>query len=92
MAKEDVELTEVPIEYGNEDGIGEDIVSGDVPPQYRGTTTDRDDMRVLGNMQVLRRNFKPLGMVGFANSVMVMWETFLVTSGTVSAKTALPRH
>lgn len=46
-----------------------------------GTTTDRDDMQVLGNMQVLRRNFKPIGMVGFANSVMVVWETFLVTSG-----------
>ena len=37
-------------------------------------------MRVLGKKQVLRRNFKTLEMIGFTNSVMVMWETFLVTS------------
>ena len=38
-------------------------------------------MRVLGKTQVLRRNFKMLGMIAFANSVMVMWETMLLVSG-----------
>ena len=80
---EDVDNSKTPTPTENEkaDGPGDDTVSTDVPTQYKGTTTDRHDMRTLGNIQVLRRTFKPLAMIGFANSVMVMWETFLVTSG-----------
>lgn len=52
-----------------------------VPVHYRGTPLDHDDMLALGKTQVLRRNFRLLGIVAFANSVMVMWETFLIVSG-----------
>lgn len=38
-------------------------------------------MQALGKTQVLRRNFKLLGMVAFATSFMVMWETLLVVCG-----------
>ncbi len=56
------------------------VVASSVPEKYLGTETDHHDMRALGRTQVLRRNFKMLGMVAFANSVMVMWETFLAVS------------
>lgn len=59
----------------------DDIVADAVPEKYRGTDLDHHDMRALGKTQVLRRNFKLLGMIAFANSVMVVWETFLVVSG-----------
>ena len=58
-----------------------DVIANTVPERYRGTKVDHHDMRALGRTQVLRRNFKLLGMIAFANSVMVMWETFLVVSG-----------
>lgn len=58
----------------------EDVVASTVPDRYRGTEMDHYDMRALGKTQVLRRNFKMLGMIAFANSVMVMWETFLIVS------------
>ncbi|KAK1088639.1 hypothetical protein LTR33_000458 [Friedmanniomyces endolithicus] len=56
------------------------VVASSVPEKYLGTETDHHDMRALGRTQVLRRNFKMLGMVAFANSVKVMWETFLAVS------------
>ena len=58
-------------------GRDADVVASTVPDRYRGTEADHHDMRALGKTQVLRRNFKLLGMIAFANSVMVMWETFL---------------
>ena len=60
---------------------GEDVIASTVPERYRGTDLDHHDMRALGETQVLRRNFKMLGMIAFANSVMVVWETFLIVSG-----------
>lgn len=59
----------------------DDVVASTVPERYRGTDIDHHDMRALGKVQVLRRNFKLLSMISFGNSVMVMWETFLVVSG-----------
>ena len=59
----------------------DDVVASTVPERYRGTEVDHHDMRALGKVQVLRRNFKLLSMIAFGNSVMVMWETFLVVSG-----------
>lgn len=77
------ELSEVPIDKSrtSPDSGSENIVAHTVPRRYRGTEVDYHDMRALGKTQVLRRNFKLLGMIAFANSVMVMWETFLVVSG-----------
>ncbi|KAK5707427.1 hypothetical protein LTR17_020720 [Elasticomyces elasticus] len=79
--KLDYELTELP--HGNFSSRAKDavVVASTVPEKYMGTEVDHDDMRALGKTQVLRRNFKTLGMVAFANSVMVVWETLLVVSG-----------
>ncbi|KAK3672946.1 hypothetical protein LTR78_007056 [Recurvomyces mirabilis] len=52
-----------------------------VPEKYRGPIRDNHDMSAPGKTQVLRRNFKKVGMIAFANSVMVVWETLLVVSG-----------
>ena len=38
-------------------------------------------MQTLGLPQELRRNYGILGLFAYANSVMVMWETFFVVSG-----------
>ncbi|KAK3709523.1 hypothetical protein LTR37_010896 [Vermiconidia calcicola] len=85
MATKDVavELSDLP--HGDfktpSNSDSDDVVADAVPEKYRGTDLDHHDMRALGKTQVLRRNFKLLGMIAFANSVMVMWETFLVVSG-----------
>ena len=50
---------------------------GTVEDKYRGTSADREDMRVLGKQQVLRRNFKFITMLGFASTVMASWELLL---------------
>lgn len=63
------------------DDEAHNVVANTVPKRYRGTDVDHQDMRALGKTQVLRRNFKLLGIIAFGNSVMVMWETFLVVSG-----------
>ena len=87
MAKQEhdlsVELSEVPNDNARSpsDHSAKDVVADTVPDRYRGTEVDHHDMRALGKTQVLRRNFKLLGMIAFANSVMVMWETLLVVSG-----------
>ncbi|RMZ88889.1 hypothetical protein DV736_g3889, partial [Chaetothyriales sp. CBS 134916] len=51
-----------------------------VPPKYRGTAIDRQDMNMLGKKQVLRRQFRFSTMLGFASTVMVAWEFILVVS------------
>lgn len=82
-SKVDSELSELQYHHGKDGSSGseDDVVANTVPERYRGTEVDHHDMRVLGRTQVLRRNFKTLGMIAFANSVMVMWETLLVVSG-----------
>ena len=80
--KHGYELSEVPYPHHTDKSPGEDgVVASTVPERYRGTKVDHHDMRALGRTQVLRRNFKLLGMIAFANSVMVMWESLLVLSG-----------
>ncbi|KAI6834194.1 hypothetical protein KC332_g6070 [Hortaea werneckii] len=49
-----------------------------VPTKYRGTVADARDMKILGKMQVLRRNFRLITMLGFASTVMASWEVLLV--------------
>jgi choline transport protein len=78
--KSDYELTELPNGHTSERKGPGDVASA-VPEKYRGTEVDHHDMRMLGKTQVLRRNFKTLGMIAFSNSVMIVWETLLVVSG-----------
>lgn len=58
----------------------EKVVSSNVPEKYRGTSTDRHDMLVLGKSQVLRRNFNFITILGFGSTVLVPWEILLVVS------------
>lgn len=54
--------------------------SSTVPEKYRGTNGDKDDMRALGKIQVLRRNFRFPTMLAFASTVLVAWEILPVIS------------
>ncbi|ERF72192.1 hypothetical protein EPUS_02079 [Endocarpon pusillum Z07020] len=54
------------------------VVAPTVPHKYRGTVTDKRDMQTLGKVQVLRRNFKFVTMLGFASTVICTWEGLLV--------------
>ncbi|KAK0346530.1 hypothetical protein LTR91_015450 [Friedmanniomyces endolithicus] len=56
------------------------VVSKSVPEKFRGTTTDRHDMLLLGKKQVLRRNFNFLTMLGFSSTVMTAWEILPIIS------------
>ncbi|KAJ9613052.1 hypothetical protein H2200_002993 [Cladophialophora chaetospira] len=62
------------LEHDEED---DDNIDPSVPVQYRGTGTDKREMKVLGKTQVLRRNFKFVAMLGFASTVMASWEILL---------------
>ncbi|KAK5156851.1 hypothetical protein LTS14_004368 [Recurvomyces mirabilis] len=61
----------------NRDDDHFDEKPGTVEEKYRGTSADREDMRILGKQQVLRRNFKFITMLGFASTVMASWELLL---------------
>ncbi|KAK4893796.1 hypothetical protein LTR27_007821 [Elasticomyces elasticus] len=69
-------VTEIPGEHS----LGKDDEKSTVPAKYRGTDADKDDMVVLGRVQVLRRNFNFPTMLGFASTVLVAWEILPVIS------------
>ncbi|KAK3652950.1 hypothetical protein LTR56_004898 [Elasticomyces elasticus] len=69
-------VTEIPGEHS----LGNDDEKSTVPAKYRGTDADKDDMVVLGRVQVLRRNFNFPTMLGFASTVLVAWEILPVIS------------
>ncbi|PLB54842.1 amino acid transporter [Aspergillus steynii IBT 23096] len=48
-----------------------------VPPKYLGTATDQRDMSDLGRVQVLRRNFRFISILGFACTLIATWEVIL---------------
>ncbi|KAI4129166.1 MAG: hypothetical protein LQ341_006596, partial [Variospora aurantia] len=64
-------------------------VGGDelVADRYQGTPADRHDMRMLGRIQVLRRNFNFIPILGFSAVLICTWEllfanlTFALTNG-----------
>ncbi|KAL8971410.1 MAG: hypothetical protein Q9197_003289 [Variospora fuerteventurae] len=64
-------------------------VAGDelVADRYQGTPADRHDMRMLGRIQVLRRNFNFIPILGFSVVLICTWEllfanlTFALTNG-----------
>ncbi|KAF7585472.1 hypothetical protein BBP40_010869 [Aspergillus hancockii] len=50
---------------------------GLVEPKYMGTMADQRDMNVLGRVQVLRRNFRFISIVGFGCTLISTWEVIL---------------
>lgn len=59
---------------------GHTAQSSRVGKRYEGTQYDRQDMRMLGKKQVLRRQFRFSTMLGFASTVMVAWEFVLIVA------------
>ncbi|KAL8683006.1 MAG: hypothetical protein Q9186_001001 [Xanthomendoza sp. 1 TL-2023] len=51
--------------------VSEDVIVAD---KYQGNSTDRSDMRMLGRIQVLRRNFSLLPLLGFSTVLICTWE------------------
>ncbi|KAL8898221.1 MAG: hypothetical protein Q9207_006820 [Kuettlingeria erythrocarpa] len=47
---------------------------GLVEEKYQGTAADRHDMRMLGRIQVLRRNFNFIPILGFSTVLICTWE------------------
>ncbi|KAL2870823.1 putative GABA permease [Aspergillus lucknowensis] len=50
---------------------------GFVAPEYMGTVADQYDMSSMGRVQVLRRNFRFISILGFACTLICTWEVIL---------------
>ncbi|KAK0246605.1 hypothetical protein LTS09_018253, partial [Friedmanniomyces endolithicus] len=74
------DITEVPGERRPSKEDEKVFAGSTVPAKYRGTVADKNDMVVLGRVQVLRRNFNFPTMLGFASTVLVAWEILPVIS------------
>ncbi|EAU39378.1 conserved hypothetical protein [Aspergillus terreus NIH2624] len=63
---------------------------GLVAPKYMGTVADQRDMSVLGRVQVLRRNFRFVSILGFGCTLIATWEVILtlLSSGLTDGGTA----
>ncbi|RAH58026.1 amino acid permease [Aspergillus piperis CBS 112811] len=63
---------------------------GLVAPKYMGTIRDQRDMSALGRVQVLRRNFRFISILGFGCTLISTWEVILtlLTSGLTDGGTA----
>nr|XP_001402058.2 amino acid permease [Aspergillus niger CBS 513.88] len=63
---------------------------GLVAPKYMGTIRDQRDMSALGRVQVLRRNFRFVSILGFGCTLISTWEVILtlLTSGLTDGGTA----
>ncbi|PYI03375.1 amino acid permease [Aspergillus sclerotiicarbonarius CBS 121057] len=63
---------------------------GLVAPKYMGTIRDQRDMSALGRVQVLRRNFKFVSILGFGCTLISTWEVILtfLSSGLTDGGTA----
>ena len=67
MSKDEISVAEI------ERAIGENE-STTIAERYLGTERDREDMRTLGKLQQLRRNFHLVGMLGFSSTAVISWE------------------
>ncbi|KAH1568396.1 hypothetical protein KXX17_001901 [Aspergillus fumigatus] len=92
MALQDTHLGESKVECCEQDGIAQEAghpVKGLVAPKYMGTVADQRDMSALGRVQVLRRNFRFISILGFGCTLISTWEVILtvgfliVTAGFV---------
>ncbi|KAE8392372.1 hypothetical protein ETB97_012696 [Aspergillus alliaceus] len=63
---------------------------GHVKPKYMGTVADRKDMNILGRVQVLRRNFRFISILGFGCTLISTWEVILtlLSAGLTDGGTA----
>ncbi|CAG8045893.1 unnamed protein product [Penicillium salamii] len=63
---------------------------GLVEPRYMGTIADQRDMNALGRVQVLRRNFRFISIVGFGCTLICTWEVILtlLSAGLTDGGTA----
>ncbi|PYH96799.1 amino acid permease [Aspergillus ellipticus CBS 707.79] len=69
---------------------GEYSSKGLVAPKYMGTARDQHDMSSLGRVQVLRRNFRFISILGFGCTLISTWEVILtlLSSGLTDGGTA----
>ncbi|KAH2707903.1 hypothetical protein KXW03_009149 [Aspergillus fumigatus] len=80
MALQDTHLGESKVECCEQDGIAQEAghpVKGLVAPKYMGTVADQRDMSALGRVQVLRRNFRFISILGFGCTLISTWEVIL---------------
>ncbi|KAL4988635.1 amino acid/polyamine transporter I [Aspergillus falconensis] len=56
---------------------------GTVAPKYMGTVVDQRDMDAMGRVQVLRRNFRFISILGFACTLISTWEVILTLLSSV---------
>ncbi|KAL4739585.1 amino acid/polyamine transporter I [Aspergillus similis] len=64
-------------------GYAEHPRKGTVAPKYMGTVVDQRDMNVMGRVQVLRRNFRFISILGFACTLISTWEVILTLLSSV---------
>lgn len=82
MALQDTHLGESKVECCEQDGIAQEAghpVKGLVAPKYMGTVADQRDMSALGRVQVLRRNFRFISILGFGCTLISTWEVILTS-------------
>ncbi|KAG2027116.1 hypothetical protein GB937_000854 [Aspergillus fischeri] len=80
MAPQDTHLGESKAECCVQDDIAQEAgypVKGLVAPKYMGTVADQRDMSALGRVQVLRRNFRFISILGFGCTLISTWEVIL---------------
>jgi len=58
-------------------GNGVPVQQGHISSKWMGTATDQLDMSILGRVQVVRRNFNFVPIVGFSCSLIATWEIIL---------------
>ncbi|KAL2829769.1 amino acid/polyamine transporter I [Aspergillus cavernicola] len=64
-------------------GYAEYTPKGHVAPKYMGTIADQSDMTAMGRVQVLRRNFRFISILGFACTLICTWEVILTLLSSV---------
>ncbi|RLL98784.1 hypothetical protein CFD26_106363 [Aspergillus turcosus] len=80
MAPQDTHLGESKAECRVEDDLAQEAgypAKGLVAPKYMGTVADQRDMSALGRVQVLRRNFRFISILGFGCTLISTWEVIL---------------
>ncbi|KAL4803705.1 amino acid/polyamine transporter I [Aspergillus unguis] len=73
-------IEDLSIDYA---GYAEFPRKGTVAPKYMGTAVDQYDMNAMGRVQVLRRNFRFVSILGFACTLICTWEVLLTLLASV---------
>ncbi|KAL4759206.1 putative GABA permease [Aspergillus foveolatus] len=75
-----VNMADLTVDYA---GYAEHPRKGTVAPKYMGTVVDQRDMNAMGRVQVLRRNFRFISILGFACTLICTWEVILTLLSSV---------